>query len=106
MVAIHHIARYILREVSNAPNGAVAITVHPQHHRAGSLTMSWLSSCFAGFLLQKSLELGTDPPDRTLASGEKLFYLQLELFCLQLSSNLSFFAYCPLKALIRRTFPL
>ena len=32
----------------------------------------------------------------------KLFYLQLELFCLQLS----FFAYSPPKALIRSTFPL
>ena len=32
----------------------------------------------------------------------KLFYLQLELFYLQLS----FFAYSPLKALSRRTFPL
>ena len=36
--------------------------------------------------------------------GGKLFYLQLELFCLQLS----FFAYSPLslKVHIRRTFPL
>ena len=35
-------------------------------------------------------------------SGGNLFYLQLELSCLQLS----FFAYSPLKALIRYTFPL